>query len=148
MGAALCREAPARGERSEHETQRLRQALDNLRKQHIWGDIADEEYRQDRAALERQLKLLERPAQPRELSNLERASQLLEDLRELWLHPGVTDEQREGLLREVFERITIDGKVLTAIEPKPAYQPLFATIITAPEFGYCPQVSPVSTIRQ
>jgi hypothetical protein len=48
----------------------------------------------------------------------------------LWLHPGVMDEQREALLKEVFSRITIGGKKLMRIEPKPAYEPLFATIVT------------------
>lgn len=86
--------------------------------------------------MERQIKLIDRPPKPRELPNLERAAQMLEDLRGLWGHPGVTDEQREALLGEVFQRITIDGKTLASIEPKPVYQPLFASILTSQEFGY------------
>ena len=54
----------------------------------------------------------------------------------LWLHEGVTDEQREAMVREVFHRITIDGKQFISIEPKPAYAPLFASTVTNEESGY------------
>ena len=54
----------------------------------------------------------------------------------LWSHDGVTDEQREALLREVFNRITIDGKQFMSIEPRPAYVPLFASMATNEKLGY------------
>ena len=119
------------------EVQKILPALENLRKQHLWGDLNDQEYRAERTALERRLKLVEGLVRPREVPNLDRAAALLDDLRELWSHPGVTDEQRESLIKEVSRRISIDGKTLIAIEPNPAYQPLFAAVLTAPGFGYC-----------
>lgn len=64
------------------------------------------------------------------LPNLERGAQLLADLPALWSHPGVTDEQREALVREMFEQVRLRGSDLVAIEPKPEYQPLFAYIVT------------------
>ena len=54
----------------------------------------------------------------------------------LWQHSGVTHEQRESLVREVFRRITIEGKEFVSIEPQPAYVPLVATIVADQEFGY------------
>ena len=63
---------------------------------------------------------------PAALPNLERAAQLLNDMPALWSHPGVTDEQREALVREMFEQVRLRGTDLVAIEPKPEYQPLFA----------------------
>lgn len=84
----------------------------------------------------RQLKLADRPQALPELPNLERAATLLEDLPTLWLHSGVTHEQRESMVREVFRRITIDGKEFVSIEPQAAYVPLFATMVAAQEFGY------------
>jgi len=48
----------------------------------------------------------------------------------------VTHEEREALLRQVFRRITIDGKEFVDIEPKPEYAPLFATMVTAQKVGY------------
>ena len=123
-------------EQDQGQAQRLQRALKNLRKQHLWGDLSDEEYRREREGLERQLKLIIHPVQPSQLPNLERAVKLLEDLPALWLHPGVTNQQREAFVREVFHRITIDGKQFVSIEPKPAYVPLFAAMVTAQKVGY------------
>ena len=118
------------------EEQRFEQALKNLRNQHLWGDLSDEKYQCERNAPERQQKLTVRPAQAPLLPNLERAAQLLKELPAFWLHPGVTDERREGLLQAGFSNITIDGKDFMCIEPKPAYTPLFATIIADQEYEY------------
>ena len=78
--------------------ERLQRALENLRKQHKWGDISDEEYR----------------------------------------------TERESLVRQVFQRITIDGKDFVDIEPKPEYAPLFATMMTGQKVGYQEFDSPPS----
>jgi len=115
---------------------RLQRALENLRKQHKWGDISDEEYRTERSVLVRQLKLLDDAVKPRHLPNLERAAEFIQDLPSLWLHAGVTHEEREALVKQVFQRITIDGKDFVDIEPKPEYAPLFATMVTAQKVGY------------
>ena len=122
----------------------LKEPLENLRKQHLWGDLSGEGYRKERERLERQLKLIKRPAQPPELPNLERAARLLEDMPSLWQHPGVTHEQREALVREVFHRITIDGKEFVGIEPNAAYIPLFAAMLTGQKVGYRGPKSPAS----
>ena len=84
----------------------------------------------------RQLKLLDDAAKPRQLPNLERAAEFIQDLPSLWLHAGVTHEEREALVKRVFQRITIDGKDYVDIEPKPEYAPLFATMVTAQKVGY------------
>ncbi|MCH8191316.1 MAG: recombinase family protein [Chloroflexi bacterium] len=118
------------------ERARLQRALENLRKQHVWGDLSDEEYRRERTAVERQLKIVTADNRPTELPNLERAAQLLSDLPSLWSHPGVTDEQRETVVQEVFSQIIIDGKALVAVEPKPAYIPLFAAMLLQDSVGY------------
>ncbi len=122
----------------------MRRALENLRKQHLWGDLSDEKYRRERESLERQLKLVAQPAQPPQLPNLERAAKLLEDMPTFWLHPGVTHGQRESLVREVFRRITIDGKEFVSIEPQPAYVPIFAAMLTGQKVGYRVLDSPPS----
>jgi hypothetical protein len=122
--------------------QKIERALENLRKQHMWGDLTDDEYRQERIALERQIKLVSPPPQPRHLPNLERAAELLKSLPALWSHSGVKDEQRESLVREVFVQITIDGDKLVSVEPKVNYAPLFATLAKA--YGYCESKSPSS----
>jgi hypothetical protein len=69
--------------------------------------------------------------------NLERAAELLNALSTLWSNPGVTLEQQEALVREVFTRVTIDGKMFTSIEPKPVYAPpLFASMAVNEGYGY------------
>ena len=108
------------------------------------GDISDEEYRTERSVLVRQLKLLDDAVKPRQLPNLERAAEFLQDLPRLWLHPGVTHEEREALVKQVFQRITIDGKDFVDIEPKPEYAPLFATMVTGQKVGYRETDSPPS----
>lgn len=118
------------------KVQRLKQALENLRKQHLWGHLPDEDYLRERLTLERELKALEGPSQVVHLPNLERAAQLLSDLPALWTHPGVTDQQREALVKETFNRITIEGDTLVSIEPRPSYVPLFATLVTGEGVGY------------
>ena len=123
-------------EQDQSQKDRLQRALDNLRKQHKWGDLSDQEYRRERDPLIRQLELADRPQVPTEMPNLERAASLLKDLPTLWQHSGVTHEQRESLVREVFQRITIEGKEFVSIEPKSAYVPLFASIVADQEFGY------------
>ena len=83
-------------DQDQGQRDRLGQAIENLRKQHLWGDISDENYRREREALERQMKVVAKTAQTPELPNLERAARLLEYLPSLWQHPGVTHEQREA----------------------------------------------------
>ncbi len=129
---------------NQGQPERLQQALENLRKQHQWGDLSDDDYRREREPLERQLKVFARPSVPPQVPNLERAAKLLADLPALWLHPGVTHEQRENLVREVFHRITIDGKEFVSIEPQPAYVPLFATMVVSQKLGYREPNSPPS----
>ncbi len=109
---------------------KIQRALKNLRKQHLWEDLDDEEYRQEKQELVRQANAIPLPVIPADLINLDRAAQLLSDLRSLWEHPGVTDEQRESLIKEVFEEMRLRGSNLVSIKPKPQYQPLFAYIVT------------------
>jgi len=133
--------------KNEEQSTAIQRALERLRKQHLWGDISDEDYRRERSDLERQL----RSAQPRpatiHLPNLERGARFLNDLPALWLHPGVSHEQRQSLIREVFNKITLNGKDFISIEPKPLYAPLFATMLLDKKLGYCGRDPPPSPPR-
>jgi hypothetical protein len=120
--SALKADEPPQQE-NHQQGERLQRAVENLRKQHKWGDISDEEYRSERNVLMRQLKLLDAAVKPHPLPNLERSAEFLQDLPRLWLHPGVTHEEREALVKQVFQRITIDGKDFVDLEPKPEYTP-------------------------
>jgi len=131
--AALQGESQKSDSRGQQE--RITRAMENLRKQHLWGDITDDDYRRERTALDLHLKAIA-PKVCTDLPNLERSAQILNDLPALWSHPGVTNEEREALVKEVFVRITVDGRALASIEPKPIYAPLFAAMLSQTGVGY------------
>ena len=92
----------------------------------MWGAVTDDEFKSEFHVLGQQRKGLEPGPAAREIPNLERAAQLLEDLPTLWMHPGVTPEQRRELSREVFQALRVRGGQLVAVTPRPQYAPLFA----------------------
>ena len=129
---------------NQDQANRLSKVLENLRKQHLWGDISDGDYRREKADLERQIKTLTPDTTPIEMPNMERAAQLLNEMPALWQHPGVTNKQRESLVQEVFNKISVDGDALVTVEPKPEYAPLFAEMLTHTLNGYREFDSPPS----
>lgn len=122
----------------------LNRAKENLRKEHMWGHIPDNEYRQQWYDLDNQLQTANPDPRSAVLSNMERAAELLNQLPALWSHDGVTNKQRESLVQEVFEKIIIDGKGLVAIKPKADYLPLFAAMSMQKSVGYCGMEPPPS----
>ena len=108
------------------ELTRIRGAIANLRKQHLWGAVTDEEFKAAYKGFERQLRSLETYDRDPLTPNLDRAAELLQDISTLWTHPGVTSGQKRDMAREVFEEVRIRDGALTAVKPKPVYAPLFA----------------------
>ncbi len=108
------------------DVRRIDAALTNLRKQHVWNVLNDQEFKSEYQALQRQRRALEPKPSERSTPNLDRAAELLRDLPTLLEHPGVTRDQRRELVREVFDEIRLrDGK-LVSVRPRPEYAPLFA----------------------
>ena len=68
------------------ELSRIETAIANLRKQHLWGAISDEDFQREFRQLERQRKVLTAQRQSAQTPNLDRAAELLSDLPALWLH--------------------------------------------------------------
>ena len=118
--------------------------MENLRKQHLWGHIPDDDYRREMTDLERQIKVANPDPRPTALPNMEKAAELLNNLPALWSHQGVTNKQRESLVQEVFSKITTDGNSLVSVEPKPSYRPLFAAMLMQHPVGYCESEPPPS----
>ena len=125
---AVLRALVSEGPRPDHslDIKRIEGALANLKKQHLWGAIGDDEFKTEHRGFQRQIRNMEASAPPPITPNLDRAAQLLQDLPALWRHPGVTPEQRRELAREVFLEIRLREGRLVAVKPKPSYQPLFA----------------------
>jgi hypothetical protein len=108
------------------EIRRIDAALTNLRKQHVWDVLSDEEFKAEYQILQRRQRSLEPKPSVQSIPNLDRAAEILLDLPALWEHPGVTQDQRLELAREVFEEIRLrDGK-LVSVKPRSTYLPLFA----------------------
>ena len=108
------------------ELRRIDVALANLRKQHLWGAITDQEFKDGFRDLQHQRKSLAPRPTERTVPNLEQAAKKLQDLPALWQHPGVTAEQRRELARVVFEEVRLRDGRLTAVRPQSQYAPLFA----------------------
>lgn len=123
---ALAQGTQEGGPSIQEQVQRLERALDQLRKQHLWGDLSDEAYVGERDRLRRQLQALKASVPVARIPNLRRAAELLNDMPALWQHPGVEDRQRQEFLQETFQEVRIMGKELVAIRPKPQYVPHFA----------------------
>ncbi|MDA0988517.1 MAG: hypothetical protein O2783_05195 [Chloroflexi bacterium] len=116
------------GPRPDHtlEKRRVEAAIANLKKQHLWGAVTDEEFKSEYQSLSRQIRTMEPQVSAALTPDMDRAAKLLMEMPALWQHPGVTPEQRRELAREVFEEIRLrDGK-LVAVKPRPHYAPLFA----------------------
>ena len=108
------------------DIRRIDVALANLRKQHLWNVLSDQEFKTEFQTLQRQRQALEIKPSAQATPNLDRAAELLRDLPTLWEHPGVTQDQRRELIREVFEEIRLRNGKLVAIKPRAEYVPLFA----------------------
>jgi len=108
------------------DIRRIDSAVANLRKQHLWDAISDEAFKAEYQALQRQRRALEPKLSQHPTPNFDRAAELLRDLPSLWEHPGVTQEQRRELTREIFDEIRIREGKLVAVKPRPDYAPLFA----------------------
>ncbi len=130
---ALANEGP----KPDHslDIKRIQGALANLRKQHLWDAVGDEEFKTKHREFQRQIGKMEESAPPAVTPNLDRAAKLLQDLPAVWRHPGVTPEQRRELVREVFQEIRLREGRMVAVKPKPSYQPLFAYNIWSQELA-------------
>ena len=134
MLRALAREAPQPD--NTLEMNRVDAALANLRKQHLWGAISDDTFKEEFRELEHQRRAWTTPPPQTRTLDLDKAADLLKQLPALWQHPGVTLEQRRELVREVFEEIRIREGALVAVKPRPSYTPLFGyTLWRGPVVG-------------
>ena len=105
------------------ELKRIDGAMANLKKQHLWGSLSDEEFKAEFQMFQRQRRALEPKPVARNAPNLDRAAQLLRDLPALWVHPGVIPEQRRELSREVFQELRLREGRLVSVMPRPQYAP-------------------------
>lgn len=112
----------------EEESGTIERQIDRWRRLFVLGEIDEERYRKEAAPLRRRQAEL----QPSEALDVEKAAQYLRDVGSLWA--GSERLLQREFVREVFERMEVNGAQLTAITPKPSYAPLFA-LDRAERFG-------------
>ena len=101
---AVLQALTSEGPQPDHslDIKRAEAALANLRKQHLWRVIGDEQIKGEYQTLQRQIRALEPPRSPVLTPDPDRPAQLLRNLPALWHHAGMTPQQRRDLAREGF----------------------------------------------
>ena len=108
---------------SDGQRARLRTRLENLRKQHEWGDLTDDQYRSLREEVERQLILL---PDHEKLVSFERHRQILVSMAENV--ERATPAQLRELIEILVERVDVAGREVREIRWTPAAVPFFDAV--------------------
>lgn len=112
--------------RHQHRDDRPDELLSLQRQQERWrelfvmGEIDATRLKTETAPIKKRLSEIDRP---QEVLDVEIAVSYLRDVGSLWAE-SPRSLQRE-FVREVFQRIGVEGKQITTITPKPQYAPLF-----------------------
>ncbi|MDP2950434.1 MAG: recombinase family protein [Chloroflexota bacterium] len=103
------------------ERARLNQQLERIKKLFQWGDYDEDQYFQEKHGLERQLRELEPSAEYAAV--LQRLAEYLSQVPEAW--KGATGDQRNRLLRRLFEEVWIKDDQIVALRPRAEMEPFF-----------------------
>lgn len=102
------------------EVEGLGREVERWRRLFVLGEIDEERYRREASPLRRRLAELQRP---REVLDVEQAVKYLRDVGSLWAQSP--RRLQKEFVREVFQRIVVEGPEVAAITPQPLYAPLF-----------------------
>ena len=130
------------------EKKQIESGIANLRMQHLWGAVSDEEFKREFQALDGRRRSLEAQKQPYRTPNLDRAAALLNNLPELWSHKGVSDTQRRELVTEVFQEVRLRGHDVIAVAPTATYAVWTGAVMSGVgASGFEPPASASRTLR-
>lgn len=112
----------------KNESAKLQAALQRAMQLYLWGDLDEIEYRREKVKLELALKQLgSQTLEPAMLvPRLESGVEVMKSARTLWEAPGVTQETKGQLVRELFEEVKVGLEGIVSVRPRPEYVPLFA----------------------
>ena len=102
------------------QVEQVRRTVDRWRRLFAMGEIDEETLKREIEPLKRELDLVDETA---EVLDVEDAMGYLRRVGELW-SASPRAQQRE-FVREVFERVVVKGREVTAITPREVYAPLF-----------------------
>ncbi len=105
----------------EKQKNSLKARLEKLKELSEWGHKTKSEYFSEYAALERELKQL--PGEQPENGSLAKLASFLGNIVKAW--EDSMPEQRNRLLKCLFEVIWIKDKRIIAVTPRPEYKPFF-----------------------
>jgi site-specific DNA recombinase len=108
-------------DRAESERASLKVRMERLKKLYAWGDISEEDYLQEKRRIERQLQSLA----PRDDYSqvLRRLATFLRDVSRAWAE--ASQEQRNRLLRQLFDEVWIQDDRVAAVRPRTEFEPFF-----------------------
>ena len=108
-------------DRADSERDSLKARMERLKKLYAWGDISEEDYLQEKRRIERQLQSLA----PRDDYSqvLRRLATFLRDVSRAWA--GASQEQRDRLLRQLFDEVWIQDDRVAAVRPRTEFEPFF-----------------------
>jgi hypothetical protein len=123
---------------ADKERARLHQRIENLRKQHEWGDIDDASYRSGRADAEAQMAGMRDNVK---LVMFDRKREILLSMAENIEH--ATPAQLQELVAQLVERVETADRRVTRVVWTPAARPFFAAgeVVTYDSGAllWCPQ---------
>ena len=123
---------------TESQRRTLRTRLENLRKQHEWGDLSDTEYRAAREGVERQLVLL---PDPDKIVSFDHRRDIVISMAENI--ERATAAQRRSLIELLVQRVRVEGRSVAAILWTPAAASVIAGKVGSPlAAGPNPMASP------
>jgi site-specific DNA recombinase len=103
-----------------NEAKGLQRELERWRRLFTLGEIDEERYRRESAPLRHRLAEIERP---HEVLDVERAVNYLRDVGKLWAESP--RQLQRAFVREIFQRIVVEGPQVASITPQALYAPLF-----------------------
>lgn len=105
----------------EKEHNQLNTTLARLKELYKWGDITKSEYTKQKHEIEVEILRL----QPLEATpdRIEQLAELLADIINAW--DKATGEQRNKLVRTLFQEIWVKDEQIVAVKPQPEFEPFF-----------------------
>jgi len=105
----------------DQERKQLLSALGRLRDLYTWGDMEKSEYQNQKVQIESQLARITPFQQSAE--TLQRLAEYLANLPQAWDH--ATQEQRNKLIRLLFQEIWVKDHEVVAVKPHAEFEPFF-----------------------
>ncbi len=105
----------------DQQRQDLENKLKRTKKLYTWGDLSEEEYREQRDHLRNELAALP-PATSDKKDVLERLAGYLQNVGKAW--SDATQEQRNRLAKTLFEGLRVEDRTIKGVTPQIEFTPL------------------------